>query len=413
MLFRDEVIRRKAERLHGSVVLGHPRSTTMIVVALSVLALGFLGFAVLGEYARSETVRGILTTDPPAAKVNIPRQGIVTTVHVEDGDVVQAGDPLLVVDTDVLTGEGGRIAASAVESLDDETTLQRRQSSDIRNSYRNASFQVEAQIADLESQITTFERQVVMQEGMIESNRGLFAKAEKVAARGFVSGVEIERRRQQLIQSEQQLASLRQQLSSTRAALQRAILQRSSIDTEMSRELGLLEASVTRLDRERMQLAGSKDFIVTSPIEGRVTALQLSQGQTATPGISALTVVPVSKTIEAEVFAPSRAIGLVREGQEVNLLIDAFPYQRFGNIDARVESVTATIIDPRQIDAPFKIEEPVFKIKVAIKEGADQLASRGMVLQPGMTLHASIVLERRSFLEWLLSPLYAVTRRNQ
>ena len=413
MLFRDEVVRKRADSMHGSVVLSQPRATTMIVVALGVLMIGFLAFAFLGEYSRTETARGILITDPPSAKISVARQGVVSEIFVRDGDIVRKGDPLVRIDTDIQTGEGARIAAGGVAAIELETDLQRKQSIDIRNSYRSAGYQLDAQVADLDSQVRTYENQVAMQRGVVDSNRELLAKAERVAERGFVSGVEIERRRQQVIQSEQQLANLEQQLVTTRSSLQRALLQKSSLQADMSRELNLLETSVSRLERERDQMAGSKEFVIASPISGKVTAMQLAQGQTATPGISAMTIVPLGKQVEAQVFAPSRAIGLVDKGQEVNLLVDAFPYQRYGNIDGKVEMVSATMIDPRQIDAPFKVEEPVFRIRVLLNEEGAELAGRGIVLQPGMTLQASIVLERRTFLEWLLSPLTAVTKRNQ
>lgn len=413
MLFREEVLRGKAERLYGQVVLDQPRAAMFVAVLLGVLISAFLIFAVSVDYARTESVNGILITNPPAAKINVVRQGIVSQIYVEDGDFVKAGTPLMRIDTDTLTGDGLRIAAGNVEALEQEVTLQRKQSLDVRSAFQNEKFKMNAQIADLQSQVTTFENQVTMQQQIVESNQNIFVKAAKVAERGFVSEVELERRRQQVIASEQQLRSFKQQLTSVQHNLRQAELARAALGSGLSRELSVLGSAVSRLERERDQVSGTRGFVISSPITGRITAMQLAVGQTATPGISAMTVVPSGGEIEAQLFAPSRAVGLLESGQEVNLLIDAFPYQRFGNVDGKIERVSATIIDPRQIDAPFKIEEPIFRVRVLLTENSEKLSKRGIVLQPGMTLQAGIVLERRSFLRWLLSPLTAVSRRNQ
>jgi membrane fusion protein len=70
------------------------------------------------------------------------------------------------------------------------------------------------------------------------------------------------------------------------------------------------------------------------------------------------------------------------------------------------------VIDPRQLSAPFTIEEPVYQVDV--RPDAQSLNAFGeqLRLQPGMTLTANIILDRRSFLDWLLQPLRAVMRRN-
>jgi membrane fusion protein len=69
------------------------------------------------------------------------------------------------------------------------------------------------------------------------------------------------------------------------------------------------------------------------------------------------------------------------------------------------------VLDPRDLDVPLKLEEPVYRVEVTLdRQSVDAFGDR-LSLQPGMTLRANIVLERRSFLDWLLSPLHAVVNR--
>ena len=101
-------------------------------------------------------------------------------------------------------------------------------------------------------------------------------------------------------------------------------------------------------------------------------------------------------------------------GQEVRLYYyDAFPYQRFGSFNRReFASVSRSVIDPRQLAAPIAVDEPVYRIRVVPNSQAVAAFGERHPLQPGMSLTANVILDRRSFLAWLLTPLNAVLRRN-
>jgi membrane fusion protein len=103
--------------------------------------------------------------------------------------------------------------------------------------------------------------------------------------------------------------------------------------------------------------------LITAPIGGRVTALQAAAGRVVEPGRPLMTIVPSGSALHAEIYAPTRAIGFVESGEEVRLLYDAFPYQRFGSFAGRVNRVSRTVLDPRDIAAPLKIEEPVYRTR--------------------------------------------------
>ncbi|MGK3796914.1 hypothetical protein, partial [Enterococcus faecium] len=86
----------------------------------------------------------------------------------------------------------------------------------------------------------------------------------------------------------------------------------------------------------------------------------------------------------------------------------AFPYERFGSFKGTVRAVSRVALDPRQLDAPFKVDEPVYRVSVTPEKQRVNGYGEVVKLQPGMTLSANIILERRSFLEWILEPLNSV-----
>ena len=62
-----------------------------------------------------------------------------------------------------------------------------------------------------------------------------------------------------------------------------------------------------------------------------------------------MTLLPDGASLLAELFVPSRAIGFVEPGQRVRLMVDAFPYQRFGTLGGRVETVSQAVLSPNEV----------------------------------------------------------------
>jgi membrane fusion protein len=160
--------------------------------------------------------------------------------------------------------------------------------------------------------------------------------------------------------------------------------------------------------RRKAEIEGRQAYSITAPITGRVAALQVSIGEVADTRVPLMTILPEGGSLEADLYVPSRAVGFVKEGQEVRLLYDAFPYQRFGSYPGTVTMVTKTIIAPQEAATPFALDEPAYRVKVHLKEQEVDAFGEPVPLQPGMTLKARIVLERQSLLSWLLEPLRSV-----
>jgi membrane fusion protein len=76
-----------------------------------------------------------------------------------------------------------------------------------------------------------------------------------------------------------------------------------------------------------------------------------------------------------------------------------------------VTEVSRVPIEPTALDSALGIQEPVFRIRVAIEQAAPRLPGGGAArLRPGMTLSANLVLERRSLWEVLFNPVASAFR---
>jgi membrane fusion protein len=410
-LFRREVVEARKERLEGEIILAQP-FRTHVLVFLIVATIGLIGaWLTLGTYTRTETARGILVTDAASAKIVAARPGQVTELPVRDGDLVHAGQRLATIRTEQADESGESIAEESLLAIDSQRRLAGDQ---IRLAGRRAASErarLSAGLSGVHQQRKDLELQISLQGEAVASTHDSFERIEGLLASGFISRIEVERRRQAHIAAQQQLAQLEQQRNALDAEGRRIAAELSRVAADAESEIASARSSAETLTLQGGRIRGERAYTIVAPVSGRVTALQTGLGRTTDSSVPLMEIVPERSALHAQIYAPTRAIGFVRPGQEVRLLYDPFSYQRFGSFRGRIAGISHSVIDPRQLAAPLGIEEAVYLIDVVPDAQTVNAFGRQVPLQPGMTLTANIILDRRSFLDWLLSPLNAAMRR--
>lgn len=411
-LFRPEVAEARKQRLHGEIVLTQPvRAHALVLLLVAIVAI-MAAWVVLGKYTRTENARGILVTDQASAKVIAIRPGQVTALLVKEGDLVRPGQRLASIQVEQTGESGGSAIGESLTAIEAQRGLAEQQ---VRLAGQRAASErgrLAATLAGLAQQRTDLSAQIDLQREVVASAQETFDRIGTIVEKGFVSRVEFERRRQAMLAARQQLAQLTQQLNALASQESRTAAELSRVGVDAGSEIASARSSAQTLAGQRAQLTAERAYTITAPIAGRVAALQTAAGRTVDASMPLMVIVPEGSTLHADIYAPTRAIGFVRSGQEVRLLYDAFPYQRFGSFTGRITRVSRTVIDPRELGVPLKIEEAVYRIEVAPEaQHVDAFGDR-LPLQPGMALTANIILDRRSFGDWLLQPLNAVLKRN-
>jgi membrane fusion protein len=411
-LFRREVTEHRADRLHGEVMLSQSLSSRLITLflAASVAAAGF--FLSIGTYARTETARGVLVSVGGSSKVYAPRAGTVTALLVKDGDMVAAGQRLAMVQSEQPSGTGARFSVEGIQSLRQQESLIRERMALSAEKLASDRKRLQAAIEGLAQQRAGLQNQLELQREFVASARQSFEPLAKLVKNGTFSKVEFESRRQAFIAARQEEGRLKQQLENVTAetARARADIERAGIDS--AKEIAELKSGVQNIVQQKSRLASESGYALDAPISGRVTAIQTAIGRAAGGPVPLMVIAPTDSPVNADIYAPSRAIGFVRPGQEVRLLYDAFPYQRFGSFTARIKTVSRVVLSQNELDAPLKIEEPVYRVTAELDSQQLDAFGENMPLQPGMMLTANIILDRRSFLDWILTPFSAVAKRS-
>jgi membrane fusion protein len=97
-LFRQEVTDNKSKN-YGSVFINTPRTYTICCIGSALITLGIILFIAFAEVSEKYTVQGYLNSNKGVLRVYPNKQGIIIKKYVKQGDKVNKGDPLFLIDT--------------------------------------------------------------------------------------------------------------------------------------------------------------------------------------------------------------------------------------------------------------------------------------------------------------------------
>jgi membrane fusion protein len=365
----------------------------------------FLCFA---QYTRKETVSGYLTPASGTARVFAPRPGVIREVHVIEGQQVEQGMALLTIGNPSITADGEDVDVAVMTSL----ILQKRKISEqIEAQERRAASEkrrlteiiqgLEAEISYLKEQITTQDSRILLAKDSLQS-------ADKLKAKGNMAEADYRVRQEGLLQQMQELISLKQRLAirgndlvEARYALEQLPLMTQERVQPARNELSEVEQRIAEID-------GRRAYVIRAPRAGRVSTLQARVGQTINSEHLQLEIMPADSALQADLFVPTRAIGFVRVNQKVRILYDAFPYQRFGVYGGQITKVSQAILTRSDMSGPITLQEPAYKVTVALDRPDIDAYGQKIPLQADMMLRADILLDKQNLLTWFLDPLLSV-----
>ncbi len=410
-LFRKEAIESQRQHLLGNAVLAQPLSFSILGLFLVVIVIAVIAFISFGSYARKETVQGFLSPDKGIVRIHAPRIGVVGQLHVREGQFVNAGDPLLTLLGETVTGSGLNadteqldVIQSQLREVDIRLSLEKRR--------RDANEKrLVAEVESLESESSAVDDQLHIQRKLLASLQKNYDRIGEVVENGFISVADYLSREENLINNKQVLASLLQKRTVIRARIMQSQLSLQRVPLESDERISQLTSDQSALKMRKIELSSRKSITITAPVTGSVAALQAIFGSSVDSRLPLMTILPQGGRLEAHLFVPTSAIGFVEVGQEVRLLYGAFDYRQFGVHVGTVAEKSSAIFSPVDAQANIRLNEPTYRVTVRISKESVEAFGQQFPLQAGMLLSADIVLEKRSLIAWLLDPLTSLRGR--
>ncbi|MFO1150422.1 MAG: HlyD family type I secretion periplasmic adaptor subunit [Alsobacter sp.] len=272
-------------------------------------------------------------------------------------------------------------------------------------------------MAAQEMLIATQQERLDMRSSLLSSSSGTKASVIDAAESLNYQRTVLVGQRGQLAEAERALGTIATERDKTLRAFvaenawKRAEAQRQADEAEQR-----VARARTRLERMTLR----------SPAAGAVQAsVVTSLGQVLVVGQEVMRVVPQDASLEVEVYMENKDIGFVEEGQAAAVKIEAFPFTRYGVLEATVLRVGKDAIpepdarqaegdptrptDARTATGADRVRNLVFPVVLRTAKTHILADGRAVPLSPGMAVTAEIKTGQRRILDYLLSPLSAAT----
>jgi membrane fusion protein len=405
---RAEVIEARRCRKAGAIVLARPVPMKVAAGfgAAVTLALGLLlGF---GEYTSKVRVTGQLAYAGGAVKVVAPQFGRITARHVKEGQMVKAGQALFDLSAERIGG-GGSIDARIGVSLANrrEQIIQRRDAAMQQLAQREGQLADQKRLA--QSALATHQGAVAIQEELVRSARANAERYGKLARKGFVAPAVLAQYKNALNVELAKRSALTLNLSDARRALLQVQQEAAALAGQAKITSTEAAQTMAALEQEAAEHDGRSALRVTAPAAGAVTAFAYSVGQTIQAGSVLAAVLPSGGVLEAQLLIPSRAKAAVAVGQQVQLRIDSFPYQKYGLVPGTITQVELNPINDSPQTA-VGATPPMYRATVALSTTSLTMYGKRHAFEPGLTLEADIFSDRRRLIEWVFDPLISAAK---
>ena len=409
-LFRAEALSAQAQSWLGGVQFVRPLALSWMTAGVVCIAAAACAFLWWAEYTRKATVAGVLVPDRGLIRLVPAVAGTVVERRVVEGQAVQAGEVLFVLAMErPLLASGAQ--AQVRRSLEDRRRSLGEAAQQQQSLARTRLLAFDRRLASVESELAQLDAEAGLQQQRLVLAKQALARLQALQADQFISAAQTQSKAEDVLA----LRAAVQGLARQRAALLR---DRAEIEGErralpllIDGTVGGLKRDLAQADREVAEQETEQRMVVRAPQSGVVSTVLVEPGQSVSTASALATVVPEGSHLQAQLYAPSSAVGFVRAGQAVRLRYEAFPYQKYGQQLGHVLQVSrsplaASELAALSLSAQAASNEPLFRITVGLDEPAQAIP-----LAAGLRLEADVQLERRRLLEWLFEPLLGLRSR--
>jgi membrane fusion protein, adhesin transport system len=409
------------------------RPTTAANVMLWVIAafvLVFFIWAALTELDRTVRGQGRIIPSSQLQVVSNLEGGIVEAILVKTGDMVKAGTALVRLDEtasgaafsssqsqfDSLRARIARLEAEvagrppAFPPTNSQSTAE--QVAIERALYRSRMADLGSLLAASQARVVQSERAVAEAQATLESRRSALTAAETELSlvRPLVDrGIEP---RLSLVRGENALAIAQSDVGAASAALNRAqsgvveakatlAQQRQDWRSRAATELAQAQAEMASLRQELPALSNKVErTVLRAPLAGRVNrVLVTTVGGTVSPGQPLVELVPTEDSLVVEALIRPQDIAWVRIGQPARIGISAYDASVYGYLDGKVVSMSPDATQNERTGESF------YTVRVATDDRLLDRTGRPLEIGPGMVADASLLGDKRSVLQYLLTPI--------
>ena len=416
-----------------------PPSPTGRLVMWSILTLLVVGilWSVLGHINEVAVAPGKVIPTGQVKTIQVKNKSIVKEIHVKEGQHVEKGDTLVVMDPTSTDADYDSLnKRAAYYALD----IQRLEA-ELNGTSFSPKSDPNLELKDITAEQSLYQSRVSQHRAEMEAaanavnQKQAALNAERVNLNKYDEMLEIAR------EKERRLIELTKENAISEFQLFEQTSQRINYEKTAAAQLDLINRAEAELSEAQAKLSNldaayKKDVMaslvesrkqyyalteeskkadenqrlstVVAPCSGTVYNLAVhTEGGVVTDAQPLMVIVPDGVELEFEVWAENKDIGFIKEGQEAEVKVATFNFQKFGMLTAYVDEISADSNSDKSDPEKNKRFRLLLKLdENSLKENPD------IHINPGMEVTAEIKIKEKRIIEFFLDPFRRYTHES-
>ena len=355
-------------------------------------------------------------------------KGVIKKIHVKDGSKVNQGDLLIELDTIFTAADMGRLmkeqayyqleikrliaeqtgqpfAPEPDPNINPQDLLHQLQLYQSRTAEYQAKLAV-ARHAVNQAKAALETGQATKQKYAMQLEIALMKeeKMRELSEAGAIAKFQYLDYQEKRIVIQQDLAAQTMELAKAQQAVLQSMESMNNVVSERDRDI------IAKMVEDRRQLQAVEEDLkkakekhrlstITAPVAGTVHQLAVhTLGAVVTAAQVLMLIVPEGAQMEIEAWVPNKDIGFVYIGQDAEVKIETFNFQKYGTLEAKVVELSSDAVEDKERGL-------VYRAVLKTNQDYFSLANDKKVnITPGMAATAEIKTRQKRIIEYFMDP---------
>ena len=407
----------------------------LVMWSILVLIVVALAWSFIGHINEVAVAAGKVIPSGQIKTIQVKNKGIVKEINVEEGQVVQEGDVLVVLDPTTTSADYDSLRKRAAyykldiqrltaeltqqpfvpeedpdleaHDLAAEMALYQSRTNDYRTQRQSREDVIAQRVAKLQATQASYEKYADVLAIAQEKEARLVELSEQNA----ISQFQLLEQQRETIEYAKNAQSELDSLNSIRAEIAEAQQNLANVDAAYHKDImtALVDAKkeyYSIIESIKKAEEDSRMAIIYAPISGRVYNLNIhTLGGIVTDAQALMQIVPEDAKLEFEVYADNKDIGFIKVGQEAEVKVETFNFQKFGMYKAEVQEISADAVN----EPNDQQRDKKFKLLLDPTSNDINVYGQPAKLEVGMNVSAEIKIKEKRIIDFFLDPFRRYT----